>query len=401
MLDYYQFKFTICDYQLKNINNFSENLNVEIECIKEELFISATVGNSNTGKNEVNEEIRKGKKLNGYTVKLWYDLNQYRSGLRNFLEETDIQENESFDYFELLKYEEGDFFKPHQDGKKSKNHIGTILIYPHKNYSNYEGGELYLPEKNITIQTYENDWSIVFLNLNTLHEVKPITRGTKYVLKKDLYISTETRLLIENKICDYLEVIPNIQECKVELEKIEEEIKKQEDVLNQLRRVKNGLKILNDGITFKIINKLKNVRKVKLVCQNYYSEPTLEKLIGIDKNIFGIIQKEFGEKLQVRMVNMEGNIEIGEKFEKLEIEDLPKEGQEGEEFDHDYFSFSEIINWNNQKINLYFDDWTTIRISYDNFGTGKFNGIETEWNDQTYEHYLKMDVSCILLRLSR
>ena len=203
-----------------------------------------------------------------------------------------------------------------------------------------------------------------------------------------------------------MEVKPNIldiQEYKTELEKIEEEIKKQEDVLNQLRKVKIGIKIqMNyDDITFKIINKLKNVRKVKLVCQNYYSEPTLEKLIGIDKNIFGIIQKEFGEKLQVRMVNMEGNIEIGEKLEELEIEDLPKEGQEGEEFDHDYFNYTEIINWNNQKMNLYFDDWTTIRISYDNFGTGKFNGIETEWNDQTYEHYLKMDVSCILLRLSR
>lgn len=95
-----------------------------------------------------------------------------------------------------MKYEEGGFFKEHQDSKSNKNHIGTILIYPPKELFNYEGGELYLPKENVLIEAFENYWSMVLLHINTLHEVKQIISWTIYVFKQSFLIEDNCKNFI-------------------------------------------------------------------------------------------------------------------------------------------------------------------------------------------------------------
>jgi len=390
MLSYYQFPINIRDYEITKANFRIEDLVNE--------FIPAEVGNSQTGKNEVNEKIRKCKII--YGCKVLYNKKQYQEALSHFLDELEIDE-ECEKYFDLIKYDVGDFFAPHQDGKKYNNHIGTILIYPPKNLYPYEGGELYLPNENITLKAFEDDWTMIFLNINVLHEVKPITSGVKYIFKTKLFISRDTRLMIENKICDYLEVIPDKMDKEVmnkEMEELETKIKYQEEILNDLKKKKTGIKIMLeiDEKVIEIVRNIKGRRQVKIICQNYYLDPKLENLRGLDKNVFGGIQRELGDKLKVRIFNMEADINIGERYEELTEKDIPREGNKGD--CEEYFNENEIY-WDNQKINIGFEDWKTYRLSYDNFGTGKFKGINAEWNDQAYEHRLEMDVTCILLKI--
>lgn len=93
----------------------------------------------------------------------------------------------------ILKYGEGNFFNEHVDkdhgdrmtkyGKQF--HVASILLFPPKNLSNYEGGELvinYNDGKKVIVADDEK-WTCVFFKLGTLHHVKIITKGTRYVMK--------------------------------------------------------------------------------------------------------------------------------------------------------------------------------------------------------------------------
>lgn len=105
----------------------------------------------------------------------------------NFHKDNDIKY-----FWKLLKYETGSFFGLHKDGKMNAVHIGTLLLLPPKNNMPYEGGELccYDDNNNLleTFTSLEQEWLAVILNINTLHEVKPIISGTRYVLKAPIIV---------------------------------------------------------------------------------------------------------------------------------------------------------------------------------------------------------------------
>lgn len=106
---------------------------------------------------------------------------------------------------EILKYEVGDFFVCHRDTIMSDcmsrgEHKYTCLIYGTFEQENgcFEGGELIFkhPEGlyNIKIdlsnEIKNNKYIAVIFSVDMYHEILPIRNGTRYVLKKPLFVKT-------------------------------------------------------------------------------------------------------------------------------------------------------------------------------------------------------------------
>ncbi len=86
--------------------------------------------------------------------------------------------------YKLLLYEEGAFFKPHQNSEKAPGMFGTLVIcLP----SAHQGGELILKHGNDTVTletspTSDFDMSYASWYSDVFHEVKPVTSGHRLVL---------------------------------------------------------------------------------------------------------------------------------------------------------------------------------------------------------------------------
>lgn len=177
-------------------NEYDHNRCVNFKDLKEEDFNISTCGNNN--KNIIDENIRKSKCYK-YTLSSSCEIkDEFEVLQKKFLNIENIKPNLNRYglglYLSLLKYEKGDFFNKHVDGKSCHGHVGTILIYPPKCESDYEGGDLIL-DNDIVITADEHEWKIVILNLNVSHEVSKITSGTRYVFKCDY--------IIDEKLCDF------------------------------------------------------------------------------------------------------------------------------------------------------------------------------------------------------
>ena len=107
----------------------------------------------------------------------------------------------SFDDFTMLKYEPGDFFLNHCDtdlsNYKDGDHKYTCLIFCPFSENNeiLEGGELILkhPEGlydikfDPAVETRQNRFVMVIFSIDMYHEVLPIIKGSRWVLKKPLF----------------------------------------------------------------------------------------------------------------------------------------------------------------------------------------------------------------------
>jgi Rps23 Pro-64 3,4-dihydroxylase Tpa1-like proline 4-hydroxylase len=106
---------------------------------------------------------------------------------------------------EILKYEVGDFFVSHRDTvmndcRNIGEHKYTCLIYGTFEQENgyFEGGELVFkhPEGlyNIKIdlsnEIKNNKYIAVIFSVDMYHEILPVKNGTRYVLKKPLFVKT-------------------------------------------------------------------------------------------------------------------------------------------------------------------------------------------------------------------
>ena len=94
--------------------------------------------------------------------------------------------------FQLLKYQEGDFFNNHIDTKISSNHDYTCLIMINDKENQYQGGELILSDKdnmfNINLDNLKDaECVMVIFSIELFHKIKPITKGTRYVFKIPLF----------------------------------------------------------------------------------------------------------------------------------------------------------------------------------------------------------------------
>ena len=97
--------------------------------------------------------------------------------------------------YQLLKYEEGDFFSEHKDRKLAENHKYTCLIFFNDCKEKLEGGNLILrDEDNLFKIVFDSSnvdiATMVIFSIDLYHEVKPVTKGTRYVFKSQLYTSS-------------------------------------------------------------------------------------------------------------------------------------------------------------------------------------------------------------------
>lgn len=99
----------------------------------------------------------------------------------NFIENNNLNFDDSG--WKFLKYEKDDFFVKHVD----EVGLYTVLIFPSSEFVNdLEGGELVIGETVYKPNTFDC-FKIIIFPINTYHEVKPITRGTRYVFKTCLH----------------------------------------------------------------------------------------------------------------------------------------------------------------------------------------------------------------------
>jgi len=115
---------------------------------------------------------------------------------------TDNPDEYGFDYseqtlFELLKYDVGGFFLKHKDKLIESStdrlaHTHMCLLYPPNNGSDYEGGDIIFyddvnKKKYLLEPSKFTTWTFVFFNRDVLHEVTPVTQGTRYVFKAPIF----------------------------------------------------------------------------------------------------------------------------------------------------------------------------------------------------------------------
>lgn len=90
--------------------------------------------------------------------------------------------------YHLVKYEVGDFFKPHADSRPGETvHSGrrvSILAYPN---DGYEGGELNFVRHGVSIKPSAGSIVLFPSFFTHPHESAPITKGTKYTITGWLY----------------------------------------------------------------------------------------------------------------------------------------------------------------------------------------------------------------------
>lgn len=113
---------------------------------------------------------------------------------KEFFTQNNILQGEENDLYDLLKYEEGDFFENHIDTQVTPNHRYTCIIYCPYSNEHFEGGELILQEPNNLYEIKFNPanykgYVMVIFSIDMYHKVLPIIKGTRWIYKKRLCIN--------------------------------------------------------------------------------------------------------------------------------------------------------------------------------------------------------------------
>ena len=99
-------------------------------------------------------------------------------------------------YDKTIIYEKDGFFESHTDGKIDPSHIGTLLIFPPKSLSPYEGGELYISFQPYT--AHETEWIFMYVRIGYEHRVSKVTSGIRTVFKYNVYDNTPVATVAMN-----------------------------------------------------------------------------------------------------------------------------------------------------------------------------------------------------------
>ena len=150
-------------------------------------------------------EIRSGKFRN--TKIVFENQEELNSLILNKLEEF-IPENINYlefdinNNYQVLKYQENDFFNRHQDSITTKRHYGTLLIFPPAiGELEHQGGKLVLDEINEEFESSSNtSWKAVILFCEIFHGIEKVTSGQRVVLKTKLLFNEDYESDIEQDI---------------------------------------------------------------------------------------------------------------------------------------------------------------------------------------------------------
>jgi len=157
-------------YLGEELSTSKGDFNYFIKSMPNKSFIRTKVGISNNeGKNNIEDLERRSSWTYNEELKIYND---------EIIMLSDIELN-----FKLLKYEVGDFFTMHKDHKGTH----TCLII---GGSEFTGGALLLKNKSIEIKLdlseMEKGFYMIIFSIDYYHEVTPVTKGTRFVLKTSL-----------------------------------------------------------------------------------------------------------------------------------------------------------------------------------------------------------------------
>lgn len=120
-----------------------------------------------------NPEIR--QRIDDKLFEIVKDLvEEYRQDNPGSGDDLEIQEDSGYD---LLKYEEGDFYIQHTDSFKLEPRTLTIIMAMN---NGYEGGEVALFDRELVYKLDVGDVLIFPSNFMYPHEILPVTSGTRY-----------------------------------------------------------------------------------------------------------------------------------------------------------------------------------------------------------------------------
>ena len=173
-----------------------ETVSVLIRYMKKVQFQNAGVG-LGTEEN-INQKIRNVTRfclapLEGdFTQSHWANFINYTitGHMNKYIQEKELKEFvgtiNSCNQIEFLKYEKGNFYKPHVDGGDGFNRTFSAILFLN---NDYEGGELCFKniqadkeEKDIIIKGSPGDLVIWPSNFLFPHGVKPVKKGKRYTV---------------------------------------------------------------------------------------------------------------------------------------------------------------------------------------------------------------------------
>ena len=200
-----------CKYSLNTIENTTNHSDNPIYGSLNEL-LEQPFENCKVGKNNEDNylpEIRNGKFR--YTNIVFENNEELNSLIMNKLEEfvEDYKEFLEFEInneYQVLKYEENDFFHRHQDNIIDDKHYGTLLIFPPAlGNLKHKGGKLLLDNDEFESSS-NTTWKAMFLYCNTFHEIEKVISGQRIVFKTKLIFNEDYNDELEqdiySNVCD-------------------------------------------------------------------------------------------------------------------------------------------------------------------------------------------------------
>jgi hypothetical protein len=179
-------------------------------------FIRTLVGHGST-------DILDLEKRSSWTHTFSFDIHLFPDNVLQFMEQNHIltfQDDRKYGFFQLLKYEKGDFFLNHRDTNMTVDdciHEYTCLIFcPYgDDYDTLQGGELVFTHPDglyhITfdpsVETRSGRFVMILFSIDMYHEVLPIINGSRYVFKKPLFVKKSNHLKmvdldVVDELCD-------------------------------------------------------------------------------------------------------------------------------------------------------------------------------------------------------
>lgn len=359
-------------------------------------WIESSVGNSATGENLVNNQIRNSFKGNN-KVEITFDYNERKNNIKlnklfpefQFKFKYDFDIDGDYIKWEAIRYIVDGFFIKHIDGKEGNNHYGTAIMLPPINYNLiteeltsepvYTGGELVINDTVIVAD--KNEWKLIVFTIDTPHELKPVLTGERIIFKTKLKYDYDMMYLIESKTYnklvdftgDYLtkEIDDEIKSLKEKIEKLE--VKKNtilQDVFAEnefIQTIKNDYKKPNKDYYSKSWNS-----QFIVLLEDYYNTPIPDNFNKNDKYTFNLLLKNFPSFI-IRVINIGGKINYGSRNENYDIsfskqtESNYKEFKDGRD---SHYKFEDLPVYHN------FEEGTCAGDNENTF---------SEYNDETYD----------------
>lgn len=150
-------------------------LGAVLEITKDVEWIDAEVSNYNESSisNEIKHNLR-----NASSRRIKKFQEQIFPQLQTYVEDY-TSEPLQMESFTLVRYTEGQFFGEHSDEVEGLNRKLSIVIYLN---DDYEGGEIYFRNLNLTIKPRANSLVMFPSTEEFVHEAKPVLSGTKYAI---------------------------------------------------------------------------------------------------------------------------------------------------------------------------------------------------------------------------